>query len=73
MNDLHFEDDQGLWEIVWRLNTWCPAAERDRKISLERDVVFGLLSEERIELRRIEWPSSDGPLLSDERGAPPWT
>ncbi len=65
VDDLHHEDDQGLWEVVWSLNSACPDASQGRKIALAKQVVFGLLSDGLIELRRAVWPSRDGPLLSD--------
>lgn len=65
MDDLHYEDDQGLWEVVWLLNTKAPEVTRDEKIALARAVIFGLLDEGRIELRQVTWPEHDGRLLNE--------
>ena len=65
LDALRFEDDQGLWEIVWGLNSISPETPRDRKIQLAREVVFALLDEGRIELRSVVWTESAGPPLTE--------
>jgi hypothetical protein len=78
LDALHFEDDQGLWEPVWWLNTRSPDLDRASKVSLVRSVVLSLLEEGLIELRRTTSPPDEGtPVTRDEldrlrSGDPPW-
>lgn len=61
LDDLRFEDDQYLWEVVWTLNAHSPDVPQSLKVELARAAVFGLLEDGEIELRKIMWPeSSDG-------------
>jgi hypothetical protein len=69
VNDLHFEDDQGLGEIVWSLNAVSPDVSLNRKIELARTVGFGLLQDGLIELRKVACPECDGPLLCADQVA----
>jgi hypothetical protein len=67
VDEVHYEDDQGLWEVVWALNTQCPEVPLAEKIALARAVVFELLEAGQIELRKIAWPDHDGPLFTAEQ------
>lgn len=67
LDELRHEDDQGLWEVVWSLNTMSPDVELSSKIALARSVVVELLSDGLIELRQIEWPSHGGRLLTEDQ------
>ena len=67
VDEVHYEDDQGTWEVVWALNTQCPEVPLAEKLALARAVVFELLESGRIELRKIAWPDRDGPLLIAEQ------
>ena len=64
MDELRHEDDQGLWEVVWALNSQCPDVPLAEKIALARAVVFELLESGQIELREIAWPEHEGPILT---------
>ena len=68
---LRFEGDQGLWEVVWRLNADHPTMETSSKIALARDAVFGLVAEGSIALNASEWPrtaDAGRPLTNSEIG-----
>jgi len=69
LDDLHHEGHQGLWEVVWALNTQCPEVPLADKLALARAVVFDLLQSGQIELRKIAWPEHDGPSLTAEQRA----
>lgn len=68
LNDLRFEDDQGLWEVVWRLNTISPEVEQERKLALAREVVFQLVEAGEVELRSAK-PGEGAQLLPDSEVA----
>lgn len=51
------------------MNSICPEVDPAEKIALARQVVFELLAEARIELRKIEWPEDEGPSLDAEQVA----
>jgi hypothetical protein len=54
---LSYEDDQGLWEVVWSLSTDSSPSSPE-KVALARQVVFALLREGRLTLRTAPWPKS---------------
>ena len=64
---LWFEDDQGLWEVVWRLNADHASASMSSKVAMARDVVFGLIDEGLVTLTVSEWPNraDEGRPLTD--------
>jgi hypothetical protein len=79
---LTHEDDQWLWEPVWRLNTEYPDTPRaaqvgnfsdhlwgvsgDRRQGLVCEVVLGLESQHRVTLWQGQWPSGPTQPLSGE-------
>ena len=67
LDALHFEDDPGLWEIVWSLNRSHPSVPIDTKVAAARELTFGLLDEGLVKLATAEWPrrASDGRTLTD--------
>lgn len=58
------DDDLGLWEVVWTLNTLAPAAPLDEKIRLARHAVSSLLGQ--CDLWRGEWPGGPVAILSED-------
>ena len=58
------DDDLGLWEVVWRLNTLAPAASLDEKIRLARHAVSSLLGHN--DLWRGDWPGGPIALLTED-------
>jgi hypothetical protein len=58
LDDVTYEDDQGLWEIVWTLNGQFPDKPLACKVELAREAVR--LLGPKIELWRGRWP--EGPL-----------
>ena len=65
LDDLRYEDDQGLWEVVWTLNTRCPEVDLASKIALARTVVFSLFEDGLVELRQGGWPHNEGAALTE--------
>ncbi|MFA5884633.1 MAG: hypothetical protein WDA60_12335 [Acidimicrobiia bacterium] len=66
---LHFEGDQGLWEVVWSLNASHASAPVASKVTLARELIFDSLSEGVVTLSASEWPRTarDGrPLTATE-------
>ena len=64
---LTYEDDQWLWEPVWRLNGKYPDIPIADKVGVARQVVLGLAADERVILWRGEWPGGiAGPLGKEE-------
>jgi hypothetical protein len=67
IEDLKYEDDQWLWEIVWRLNGEFPGVDIADKVSLAQEVTWQLFNDGKIEFLRGQWPDGAvGPL--DEEG-----
>ena len=66
LDDLRFKDDQGTWEAVWSLNAISPTSP-STQIELPRTVVFGLLQDGLIELRKVVWSQRRGPPLTDDQ------
>jgi hypothetical protein len=58
------DDDLGLWEVVWTLNTLAPAAPLDEKIRLARRAVSRLLGQ--YDLWRGDWPGGPVALLTED-------
>jgi hypothetical protein len=60
------DDDIGLWEVVWTLNTLAPAAPLDEKVRLARYAVSRLLGH--YALWRGDWPGGPvAPLTEEEK------
>ena len=57
------EDDLGLWEVVWHLNTTAPAAPLEEKVQLARRAVSVLMGQH--DLWRGEWPGGPVTPLSE--------
>jgi hypothetical protein len=70
VDDLADEGDQGLWEVVWSLNSDSSPSSPE-KVALARQVVFALLREGRLTLRTAPWPKSadEGRALTDDEFA----
>jgi hypothetical protein len=63
LDDLRYEDDQWLWEIVWRLNAKFPLVELADKVSLAQEVTWQLFNDGKVRLLRGNWPEGAvGPL-----------
>ena len=64
---LAHEGDQGLWEVVWSMNSDSSPSSAE-KVALAREAVFGLRHEGRVILRTAPWPKSvdEGRALTDE-------
>jgi hypothetical protein len=61
------DDDLGLWEVMWTLNTLAPAAPFDDKIRLAKHAVSSLVGGQ-YELWRGEWPGGPvAPLTEGEQ------
>jgi hypothetical protein len=58
------DDDVGLWEVVWRLNTLAPAAPLGEKILLARHAVSSLLGHNH--LWRGDWHGGPVALLTED-------
>jgi len=63
LNDLRYEDDQQLHELVGLLDYMCPNVSLDLKIDLARTIVFGLLADNLVQLVHGPWPEY-GPALT---------
>lgn len=57
------DDDLGLWEVVWTLNTLAPTASLNEKIHLARRAVSVLMGE--YDLWRGVWPTGPVARLTD--------
>jgi hypothetical protein len=64
--DLEHEDDQWLWEIVWRLNAEYPDVSLAEKVHLARTLVLKLEAEGRVELWDGVWTT--GAIAPDQLG-----
>jgi hypothetical protein len=63
LEDLKYEDDQWLWEIVWKLNADFPQVELADKVSLAQEVTWQLFNEGQIRFLIGQWPEGAvGPL-----------
>jgi hypothetical protein len=56
LHALRSEGDEGLWEIVWSLNTEAPSASLESKVALAREMAFALMDEGVVTLQVAEWP-----------------
>ena len=67
---LAHEGDQGLWEVVWSLNSDTSPSSAE-KVALARQAVFGLRQMGRVTLWRAPWPKSanEGRALTDDEVA----
>jgi hypothetical protein len=66
LEDLIFEDDQWLWEIVWRLNADFPQVDIAEKVSLAKEVTWKLFEEGQVVLLRGQWPSGPTRALEEK-------
>jgi hypothetical protein len=52
------EDEFGLYEVVWSLNTAYPTVPKGDKVTASRTAMRRLLDEERVVLLRARWASN---------------